>query len=251
MTIQTCAQTIPNAGFENWTDIGGWYVNPDNWQTSNAQLSCSGVNKDSNSYQGNFAAQILTLGCAGWAQTQFPLTTHPLNLYCYVRISLTGIDTVSIRIELLNNGNVADNGLWTDTTNIAGFTLITIPITQNASVIDSAIIYMQSGNNSGTELIVDSMYFDFTSGIEKNENNSSWTLYSNPFNKYAILEFENLKNENYDLRIYSETGKLVQTADDIITGQVKIEKKNLARGNYFFQLRNNRQIVATGKLIIE
>jgi len=251
LTIQIYAQTIPNAGFENWTNIGGWYNNPDDWETNNAQLSCSEVNKDSNSYQGNFAAQILTLGCAGWAQIQFPLTTHPLNLYCYVGTNLIGTDTVSIKIELMNNGNIVDNGLWINTTNIDSFTLITISIAQNASVIDSAIIYLQSGNNSGTELIVDNLYFDFTSGIKENENNNSWTLYSNPFNKYAILEFANLKNENYYLAIYSETGKLVQTVDEITTGQVKIEKKDLASGLYFFQLRNNRQIVATGKLIIK
>lgn len=244
--INTNAQTIPNAGFENWTDIS-----IDDWETNGGQYSCAFVFPDNNSYQGNFAVQILTDACAGWAQTQFPITTHPLNLYCYVRTNLIGTDTVLIKIELLNNGNIVDSGLWTNTTNITSFTLITIPITQNDSVIDSAIIYMQSGNNMGTQLIADNLYFDFTSGIKEDENNSSWTLYPNPFNKYAILDFENLKNSKHNVVIYNAIGQLVRTVDEITTGQVKIEKKNLASGLYFFQLRNNRQVVATGKLMID
>lgn len=87
------------------------------------------------------------------------------------------------------------------------------------------------------------------SGNQPNSNNT--IVYPNPFSDFTTLEFEYLKNKNYALAIYSAIGQLVRTVDDITTGRVKIERKNLASGLYFFQLRNNRQVVAIGKLIIE
>jgi len=252
LTIQTYAQTIPNAGFENWTTSVWGYDNPDNWETSNAQLACSEIKKDSNFYQGNFAAQILTIACAGWAQIQFPITTHPLNLNCYVRTSLIGTDTVLIRIELLKNGNIVDNGLWTNTTNIDSFALITIPITQNASIIDSALVYMQSGNNSGTELIADNLYFDFISSIEEKKNNSSCTLYPNPVNDKLTIFIESINSNYIIINIFNTQGKEIYSE---ITNEYsgvyiqELDVSKFSKGLYTVQAIIGDKII-TKKIII-
>jgi len=57
-------QIIPNAGFEIWTlSPTGWGKNPENWSTSNAYNTGgdTAVNKSTDSYSGNYSAQINTL----------------------------------------------------------------------------------------------------------------------------------------------------------------------------------------------
>ena len=252
LTIQNIAQNpIPNPGFENWSNVGGWYENPDNWTTSNATFSCTLIKKDNNSSHGNFATQILTYGCQAWAQVKFPITVHPMNMSCYVKTNLAGIDNVIIRIELLNAGNVVDSGSWTNSSSISTYALITVPITQNTSVIDSGIIYLEGGNNYGTELVVDELYFDKVSGIDEKENSTSWTVYPNPLNQYSTLTFENLEKENYTLTLHDLHGRIVRTITDIITDQVLIERANLSSGLYFFHLYSDKNVRLAGKLLIE
>jgi len=77
------------------------------------------------------------------------------------------------------------------------------------------------------------------------------TVYPNPFSAYTLIEFENYKKEKHTLTLYNSLGQLVRQIDNINEGQVKIEKKNLTSGLYFFQLRNEIEIVGMGKIIIK
>ncbi len=87
--------------------------------------------------------------------------------------------------------------------------------------------------------------------ITNNTNNTSVNIYPNPLYNRAIIEFENPGQENYTMTLYNIQGKLVRTISNIMTGQIIIEKGKLTSGQYFFQLRTNRQVCATGKLTIE
>lgn len=96
------------------------------------------------------------------------------------------------------------------------------------------------------------LYQETNTSINEERNQKNYFLiYPNPFHDRSILEFKNIKNEKHRLSLYSITGKLMRSVTDITTNYIVIERKNLANGLYFFQLRNNKQIVATGKLIIE
>lgn len=88
-------------------------------------------------------------------------------------------------------------------------------------------------------------------GIEVLQKTKDVTVYPNPFSDYTTLKFENIKNEKSTLIIFDSRGRLVKTIADIATDEIKIERNNLTSGLYFFQLRNDRQIRATGKLTIE
>jgi len=88
-------------------------------------------------------------------------------------------------------------------------------------------------------------------GITEISLDTSFTVYPNPFSAYTFIKFENHKKEKHTLTIYNSLGQLVRQIDNINEGQVKIEKKNLTSGLYFFQLRNDIEIVGNGKLIIE
>ena len=75
--------------------------------------------------------------------------------------------------------------------------------------------------------------------------------YPNPFNQRSILEFENLNNERNTLTLFDNKGCLVRTISDITTDKIEIERKDLTNGLYFFQLRSEKQIIGSGKLMIE
>lgn len=88
------------------------------------------------------------------------------------------------------------------------------------------------------------------SGIYTSPNISKTSIYPNPFSRSTIIEFENSIGEKHALTVYDYRGEIVHTISNITTEQVLIERNNLSRGLYFFQLRNSRGIVDIGKLII-
>ncbi|OFY96853.1 MAG: hypothetical protein A2309_07735 [Bacteroidetes bacterium RIFOXYB2_FULL_35_7] len=93
----------------------------------------------------------------------------------------------------------------------------------------------------------------FNIGIEANydSNSKSFNVYPNPFHSSTTLEFKNLKNEKHNLTVYNTCGHILLLINNITTDKIKIERTNLTDGLYFFHLRTERQIIATGKFIIE
>ena len=94
---------------------------------------------------------------------------------------------------------------------------------------------------------------DMISGITDADENKYYEveIYPNPFNILTTVEFENENKEKHVLTIYNTTGQLVRKIDNIIKGRVKIERKNLNSGLYFFQIMNRTERVGTGKIMIE
>ena len=92
---------------------------------------------------------------------------------------------------------------------------------------------------------------DSINGINNLVNNFNFKLYPNPTNQFATLEFSNPTKQNCSLTLYDLRGQIVRTIKNITTDKVEIERQSLASGLYFFQLRTDRQIIATGKLTIE
>jgi len=86
--------------------------------------------------------------------------------------------------------------------------------------------------------------------IIETETISNCKIYPNPFCQTAILQCDNLTNDNYSLTIYNTQGQLVRTITNISKDRVEIDRQDLTAGFYFFRLQSDRQI-ATGILIIE
>jgi len=80
---------------------------------------------------------------------------------------------------------------------------------------------------------------------------STTKIYPNPFSHSTTIELENENKEKYTLTIYSTTGQLVREIGNITSKRVKIERKNLKSGLYFFQIMNNTERVGVGKIIVE
>ncbi len=77
------------------------------------------------------------------------------------------------------------------------------------------------------------------------------TMYPNPLRDYTSIEFENPMQLNYSLSIFDSQGKVVRSIYNISSGKVRIERENLVSGLYFIRLRDENEIRAMGKLVVE
>ncbi len=173
---------IPNAGMENWTNA----PNLIDWQTNSYPLTLPPwepyiVRQDADSYSGSWAANFYANGMfKAYAKTTFPVSYHPQSLSLYYKTSFAPCvnnpgfpekDTVSVSVELLNNGTVVDNGYWESLATSFSYSQLVIPISQNAAAFDSCRITIWGGKNFGgcgiiaapTEFWVDHLQLNYSS----------------------------------------------------------------------------------------
>ena len=147
-------ENIPNGDFENW----GATLRLLDWKTNSCPECVPPYEtyiiqrESSYVYHGHYAALFIYNNVyPAWAENKFPISVDPLNLKGFVRCSTIGSDSVSIKIKLYRNLAVVDSGQWIGTASIPNYELVTIPITQNATSVDSVLIRIQGGhkNNLG------------------------------------------------------------------------------------------------------
>ncbi len=89
-----------------------------------------------------------------------------------------------------------------------------------------------------------------TVGIQKHKGQLAWQLSPNPFSDFCILQFENKSGAEFQLRIFSADGRMVQSYDNITSETVTIHRAQLKSGLYFFRLEQNKRLAASGKLLV-
>lgn len=72
----------------------------------------------------------------------------------------------------------------------------------------------------------------------------------NPFKDFTILSFDNPEQATFNLNITDLQGRNVRNYLNIITGTIRIDKKELASGTYLYTLIG-KETSATGKLIVQ
>ena len=175
-------------------------------------------------------------------------TYHPGNA-----VTVTWIEVVRhnpLNWDLLFSG---DGGSSWDTikANIPVETLSyqwTVPET---STVKARIKIVQDNVNDDYEWSSNNFTIVSATGIGAPLNLIQMNIYPNPLIDYSSIEFENSMHINYTLTIYNTQGRIVRSIPNIISGKVKVEKKNLMAGLYIIRLRNENEILATGKLAIE
>lgn len=152
---------IPNSGFELWDNQPVLLQ----WQTNSYPLTLPPYNpyivvKDTDRYAGSFSANLIGNGnFHSWAKTSFAIAQHPASLTLHYKINFPPCvndlgnfekDTVSVLIEILNNGNVVDTGYWSHN---GGSNMIwnqlTVPVSNNSSAYDSCRITITGGKVYG------------------------------------------------------------------------------------------------------
>jgi hypothetical protein len=250
---------IPNSDLEYWTHFGSpmgqnEFDNPDYWNTSNSMGPISSsVGKDSiNVFSGNYAAKLITMGSSAYINTGFFTTTRPFAFNAYVKCTISDSDTVSIKILLLNNDKVVDSGYWHGYSDIDVFTQIWIPITQNASLIDSIFIEFRSGDNIGTTFTVDYLSLNNSANIEDYNNIRSIgniKVYPNPADYYINCELDLKYNSEVKIIVYDNMGKIVSIFYD---GMLKkglhhfnMDVSEKSEGLYYIKIIANDEVEFT------
>ena len=78
------------------------------------------------------------------------------------------------------------------------------------------------------------------------------TIYPNPFSNSATLEITN-PSQNFvgcDLRLFDILGKEIRK-QEIKSEKTEIQKGDLPNGIYFYQVKNSKEVFASGKLVVQ
>jgi hypothetical protein len=77
----------------------------------------------------------------------------------YIKSTISSGDTAIIHIDLFLGNNIVDNGNWYEISSTDSYKKIEIPISQNSSSADSALIKIVGGKKQNTELYIDNFVF--------------------------------------------------------------------------------------------
>jgi hypothetical protein len=273
------AQTIPNAGFENWTNFGT-YSDPTSWSSYNSYAAGSGNFNCEQGMPGAIGTSYLKLtvkagsvvGTAMAASTPSMLLDLAPGFACNARpVSLTGkwqylvstndtsmaevfffkwnpttmtSDLMGMGIDMITAGSVSS---WTN---------FSIPINyMNGDTPDSALIIFVAGAADnpivGDYLHIDDLSFAGSgpSGIEVVSEKIKLTIAPNPVTTHAILSFEE-EQKNTSINIFDILGNEIKTIH--FSGkQLSIEKGTMKEGLYFIQITDEKKQIVNKKIIIQ
>ncbi|WP_317897966.1 T9SS type A sorting domain-containing protein [Aurantibacillus circumpalustris] len=90
---------------------------------------------------------------------------------------------------------------------------------------------------------------DLRVGIDSYESDVAPSVFPNPFNDFATISFNAILTKAH-LNLYNYIGEKVMTREEIFGESTTIEKGSLKSGVYFFEIIQDSEKMATGKLII-
>lgn len=89
-------------------------------------------------------------------------------------------------------------------------------------------------------------------GIVDMQNSKNILVYPNPLHTNATIKIDPaVKLTNAELKITDVMGRVVKTISSIQTNEFTFEREKLSDGVYFYQLMQDNEMVAKGKLVIE
>jgi hypothetical protein len=242
------AQTIPNSGFETWTN-----VNTANTWKSNNTSTVFFLRQSTDKHTGTYAAEvstkagsagnlsgILTLGTIN-STTQsvtggLPISSKPTDLHGYYKYTAgNGAEQMEITVKMTKRVGSTLTTLATGVfSTVAGqststYTLFTIPLTYNPTTIipDTFNITVKSSKTTavvGSIALIDDLAFTTATGVEESIFFEP-KMWPNPANSNVNF---NLNGEEYDINIVNMLGQTVASARThnelftIETGQLPI-----------------------------
>ncbi len=268
------AQTIPNAGFENWTNVG-FCTEPNFWTSSNNLLwTCCESEEGTPGAVGNSflilsvkydsvvglkPAYIQSSFTNNYGDNGFPCPFRPANLTGKWKYLLNGTDEVRVGIQFSYWNAITQQNTYYQhseyfTGSVLSWTNFSIPISYpNGNIPDSALISFGVGSNTPTlndYLYVDDLAFNgnVPSEIDDVKKDHFFTIAPNPFDSYTEINF-NEPQLNSSIRIIDILGNNIRT-EQFSGNQYIIEKGDLKAGIYVVQIVNGKRIT-TRKILVE
>lgn len=273
-TMISEAQSIPNAGFETWTNMGTYGV-PDSWSTLNQMTSSAGV-FTAQSGAGNVGTYCIKLtsrnvtgmGVMPGVATSGTLnqsTFQPINGFAYAvrsanltgkwqhMISGSSQGYVDVQLTRWDAGMNMRMPVATGHLTLSGMAMswanFTVPLTYSdqTNAPDSCMITLSASGTAPTDgdyLWVDNLAFAGTVAplaiIDVKETENS--VYPNPVS--STLNIKNNIGVN-EICIFDMTGKMV-----LYTKEENIKSINVSKlpiGNYSYKLFANKKEIANSK----
>lgn len=279
---------IPNAGFEDWNNVGT-YSNPVGWFTMNNTTASSNIftaAQGTPGYPGNSCIKLTSKSSpngvingkavsgkydsiANVILSGFPYSSRPTHLTGAWQHMIFGSSQGSIAItftkwnpalpgrDIIGSASATLSGMAMSWQNFA------IPMVYfSANTPDSCIIVMRASGTAPTDgdyLWVDNLAFTGVTAIEEKVFDA-FSIYPNPAQADQVLQFNLLQSGNVKGEIYSLEGKKISTLfDTYFTAglqSIKLDLQStdkataLTQGIYFLHVSSNQSSQMV-KMIIE
>lgn len=271
------AQAIPNAGFENWTNMGA-YSNPDGWDQLNSYTSLASVYTCEQGIPGTVGSYYLKLtsktvtgvgvvpGVAvsgvldvttQQAKSGFAFNAQPQSLtgkwqhmifgssQGYIDVKLTKWNSVNNTRTIVANGHVDLTGMAMSWANFS------IPLSYLETFApDSCIISMSASGPAPTNndyLWVDALAFTGSvTGIENNNQGQTIKLFPNPSTSNLIVDLSTLSNsKEIQIKVFDLQGREILHWNQInAISNTSIDISTLAQGNYIMNVISDKGVIS-------
>lgn len=242
-SLKFSSAQIPNGDFENWTVTPLW-EELDGWTSFYGDFALPCISKDTDAYSGSFAAYFNNFTINSYAYISFPISSKPEQLKAFVKANVATGDSIYIRVVLYHSSQATDSGKWVGHSNLETYTEVVVPISQNNSDADSALIDIRGGNYSTTDMLVDLLSWDFASQVPRTPLPLvlSFSASPNPFSDFLQFNVNSTLSTTVAMKLFNDAGKTIFQFDDLKINDgenaIFLPTQNLAAGIYHCILYN-------------
>lgn len=270
------SQTIPNAGFENWTNMGT-YSNPNGWDQLNSLTSLAGVftcEQGSPGNAGSFYLKLTSKTVTGvgvvpgvavsgvidvatqQAKSGFAFTAQPQALTGKWQHMIFGNSQgfVDVKLTKWNSANNTRTTVASGHVDLTGMAMswanFSVPLSYLETFApDSCIISLSASGSAPTNndyLWVDELAFTGSvTSIFVKENDYIINLFPNPSNNLLSIDLTSLNEPVVQIMIYDFKGNLVINLNNITSSKTNtIDISELAQGNYVLNVFSNKGLLS-------
>jgi hypothetical protein len=270
------AQTIPNAGFENWTSAGA-YSNPDGWDQLNSLTSLASVFTCEQGSPGNVGSFYLKLTSktvtgvgvvAGvavsgvidpttqQAKSGFAFSAQPQSLtgkwqhmifgssQGYVDVKLTKWNSGTNSRTTVANGHVDLTGMAMSWANFS------VPLAYLETFApDSCIITLSASGSAPTNndyLWVDALAFTGSvTALQDYSSQQKIKLFPNPTTSNLTVDLTALNSQQVQMKIFDMQGNLVIALNKLnVSSNTSIDISSLSEGNYLLNIISSEGLIS-------
>jgi hypothetical protein len=246
---QAIAQ-IPNAGFENWVDQGG-YIEPANWNTYNDVITPQGyfitVEAGSPGAVGAYHAVLTSrttqsgTTIQGWMSTGFTFSERPATLTGQWQYGIQSSDTGEVVIALTGPNDITGEsemiayGTLEVTGSLGTWTSFSVPFTyfSNATPDTAYIVFAASKDFlapvDGSFMKVDDLAFTGAVGLDDTATLPRFSLYPSPTSDMLHIAGE---QHITDVIMMDVTGRMI-LQHAVQAERAQLDVQHLRAGRYF------------------
>ena len=276
-------QQILNGSFENWTDSGLGYEDPNSWDTPNESTLITTVftvTKSDDASTGNYSAKlesklligeyvspgVVTLGefvvdfltQTATMEGGIPFTDRPIALNGDYKNFPAANDSTLVMVifteylEVKGKTDTIGLGIMYAADVVANWTSFSVPIAFfNDHDPDTMNIIVVSSNmfspNKDSYMFIDNLTLEYEAGIDDLENIVETNVFPNPANDKLSFTFG--EKVNAHLNIYSIDGQ--QIYNDVVNGiNQTVDVSNFAAGTYYFSVFEKNKKISSGQFVI-